>query len=450
MNRTERWSRRRVLRATLGGTAVTLGLPLLDCFLNTNGTALANGAPLPVRFGIWHWGLGNQPGRWAPQDAGPLKQLGPELAPLERLKDKINVVSGLKVMVEATPVPVHAGHMALLTGVVPGEGRAAAVPTIDSLVADGIGTTTRFKSLEASGVAVGSGTPFGNISFGARGAAKPPEVSPAGLYTRIFGPDFRDPNQADFKPDPLLMASQSVLSAMGEQRTSLFKAVGATDRARLDEYFTSFRQLEHQVALRLQKPAPLQACSLPQGTQDQGRGSEVNAVLDTNRIMAGLLAHAFACDQTRVFSYVFTPGIANIHFAGDPSTYHSHTHEDRVDEKLGYQVGVSKLAMESMKGFASFIDAFDSIKEGDGTLLDRTLLLAVTDTSNARLHEVENIPVYTAGKAGGAMRTGLHVIAHQDPITRASLTAMRAMKLPVGSFGTGSIQTSRALSELLV
>jgi len=89
-------NRRRILKGMLGGSAVTVALPLLDCFLNTNGTAFASGQALPVCFGTWFWGLGFNPGRWEPATAGKITEFGPELAGLTPYKDKVNVYSGTK------------------------------------------------------------------------------------------------------------------------------------------------------------------------------------------------------------------------------------------------------------------------------------------------------------------------------------------------------------------
>ena len=94
-------SRRSVLRGMLGGTAVTVGLPFLDCMLNTNGTALAaTGAPLPLVFGTYFWGCGLNPGRWEPATVGKGYDFGTELQPLAAYRDKINLFSGLKVFLD--------------------------------------------------------------------------------------------------------------------------------------------------------------------------------------------------------------------------------------------------------------------------------------------------------------------------------------------------------------
>src|SRR5665213_1638713 len=92
---------RTILRGMLGGSAVTVGLPLLDCFLNTNGTAFAaTGAPLPVRFGTWFWGCGLNPGRWVPQKTGANYDTPAEIKVLEPFKDRLSVFSGFRAITD--------------------------------------------------------------------------------------------------------------------------------------------------------------------------------------------------------------------------------------------------------------------------------------------------------------------------------------------------------------
>ena len=93
--------------------------------------------------------------------------------------------------------------------------------------------------------------------------------------------------------------------------------------------------------------------------------------------------------------------------------------------------------------------ALDSIKEGDGTLLDRTLIMATSDTGYAKLHTLENIPLFTAGGAGGRIKTGIHVAAKGDPATRVGLTVQQALGVPINSWGTDSMQTSKTIAEVL-
>jgi hypothetical protein len=209
-------SRRRVLRGVLGGSAVTVGLPFLNCFLNESGTALAaTGKELPTCFGTWFQGLGLSPGFWEPDVAGAIQQMPLQLEPLAAFKNKLNVYSGMRVFLDSHPPKVHStGALAVLGGGIPFEGDA--FPSIDTLVADHIGTRTRFRSIEVA--CNGSRASYSRKSASAN---NPSETSPARLYTRIFGPDFKDPNAAEFTPDPKTMARKGVLSAFSEERKGL-------------------------------------------------------------------------------------------------------------------------------------------------------------------------------------------------------------------------------------
>jgi len=437
--------RRSVLRGVMGGTAVSVGLPFLDCFLNTNGTALAaTGAQLPVRFGTWFWGLGLNPGRWEPNTEGKIDQLGAELQPLNAFKDRINVFSGMKAFLDGKPLQVHtSGAQAILTGTVP-RGQPTQ-PSIDTIVADVIGTRTRFRSLEVA--CAGNASHSQSRRNGA--VVNPAEVSPAALYTRIFGPEFKDPNAADFKPDPAVMARRSALSAVVEDRKSFAKTLGAADKARLDEYFTSLRSLEQQLDLELSKPAPLESCTVPAQAEETVIGTELEMVKTNHKIFAGLLAHALACGQTRVINVAFTDSTSSLRKAGGHQTHHEYSHEEPVDAVLGYQPTMEWFFAHVMESFAYLLTSLDGIKEGDRSLLDRMLIMTGTDHGYAKLHGVENIPVLTAGGANGRVKTGLHFRAGGDSVSRIGLTVQQAMGVAVSTWGSESNQTSKPFGDML-
>ena len=196
---TGRMNRRTILRGMLGGTAVGIGMPLLDCFLNTNGTALASGAPLPVRFGTWFWGCGLNPGRWIPNKVGTDYDMPAEIKVLAPYKDRLSVFSGFKAIVDGKPAVVHyTGSMSILTGSAPKDMQSVEAPTFDTFVADAIGTTTRFRSLELAA----TGNPRDSNSRRSSAVINPAEGSPLAFYTRLFGPDFKDPNARRFRARP--------------------------------------------------------------------------------------------------------------------------------------------------------------------------------------------------------------------------------------------------------
>ena len=435
-------NRRNVLRGALGGAAITVGLPFLDCFLNSNGTALAaTGKALPVCFGTWYQGLGFNNGRWLPNKTGTNYENNVELKMFDPFKPRMNIISGTKYFLDGRPLETHTtGWQIASTGMIPSGVNSG--PSLDSTIADVIGTRTRFRSIEVS--LDGSRTSYSNRSGSSR---NPSEPSPVALYTRIFGPEFKDPNAAKFTPDPMVMARQSVLSAIKDERQDMVRQLGAADRARIDEYFTAVRQIEHQLDLEMQKPQPLPTCTMPQKVTESAVGRMVGEAEINNKLFSQLLAHALACGQTRVIN--INSGSNGLRKPGSTQTWHSWTHEEPVDEKLGYQPEVTWFINWNNNQFAAFLKALDSVREGPGTLLDRTAVLWQTDHGYARTHTMDMLPILTIGGAGGRLKTGQHVALLGDPATRVGLTLQQAFEVPITSWGALSNQTSKTVTELL-
>jgi Protein of unknown function (DUF1552) len=445
-----KWTRRRVLKGMLGGTAVTVALPMLDCFLDGNGQALASGAPIPVRFGTWFWGCGINAARWIPDKVGADYDLKPELLPIEPYKKKVTVLSGFNCTLGGKPnLPHWSGVMATLTGSPPmkggmGSGTAEA-PTIDCLVADAIGNGTRFRSLEVAC----TGQSGVSYSMRAGSTVNPSEVDPISLYRRIFGPEYQDPNAGEFKPDPAIMLRRSVLSSVSDEREALLRTVGAADRARVDQYFTSLRGIEEQLGLMLEKPAPALACVKPKEPAKTQLGPTWETAVKNHDVLADLLVMALACNQTRVFNVALSTAASNLRRDGSAVSFHELTHEEPVDEKLGYQPKSTFFIERSMETFASVLRKLDSVKEGDGTLLDHSLVLATSESNYAKLHTIDSLPVMIAGTAGGKWRAGQHLVGKGDPISRVGLTVQQALGMPVGSWGGGAMATSKAIGEVI-
>lgn len=446
-------SRRQILRSMMGGGVVSLTLPFLDCFLNNNGTALASGAPIPTRFGTWYWGMGQTPDR-AVKDkiaTGPGIEFLEETEALIRHKDKLNYFGKFNMPLDGRSNYTHfSGWVANRTGTAPEAGGNIPAPTLDLLIADEIGNGTRFRTLDVSSVGMARENYSARNTFN-RAAA---EIDPVALFDRIYGPEFADPNKADFKPDPNVRMRKSVLSAFTEETKDYMKTLGAADKQRMDQYFTSIREIENQLALQLTKPEPNQACVVPTrpgelGPDEVAKVREMDSVIETHKVMTEILAMAVACNQTNVFNMVFTDSFANVRRVGETYTHHLLTHEEAVDADRGYQPLTYWFNKKSMDGLASFIDIIDSIPEGDGTLLDNCLVFASSETNYARLHTIDGVPVYLIGGAGGRMKQGMYVAGGGDPITRVGLTAMQIMGVPIQNWGTKSLGTSKTISEIV-
>lgn len=440
-------TRRRVLRGMLNGTAVTIGLPLLNCFLNDNGTALASGAPMPVRFGTWGWGLGMNKSIFVPKKLGADFDLPEEIAALAPIRRHINLITNSTYYRDNYQNLCHyTGWVIARTGAAPKDGRDMPGETIDVTIANQIGGSTRFKSLTATA----TGDVRNTYSYENSNTPNSPEWSPLQFYTRLFGPDFPDPNAKEFKPDPRVMVRKSVLSGVMDQTNSLMKQVGAEDKQRLDQYFTGLRHLEQQFQQRLEKPEPIAACHRPGEIKvDPAMGQEEAAVAHRHRMMTDLLVMALACDQTRVFNMAYTNANSSTIKPGYEKPHHTTTHEEPVDMKLGYQPTASWFTRRALESWAYFVDAFTKIKEGDGTLLDNVFIYATTDHGYARTHSLDNIPMFTAGRAGGKVKSGYHIDLGATATTRVGYTAMRLFGVDKPSWGVNSNNTNKEVSEIL-
>lgn len=445
------WERRSVLQGMMRGAAVTVGLPLLDLFLDGNGEALAAGSPIPSRYGTWFWGCGINHARFFPDKLGADYDLKTELQPIAPYKNKVTVFSGFNALLGGKPnLPHWSGVMATLTGTAPSrggmDGGSTDAPTIDTLVADAIGTGTRFKSLELA--CTGNSA----VSYSMREGAtvNPSEVDPVSLYRRLFGPEFRDPNAAAFTPDTGVMLRRSVLSSIKDERDALSRRIGAGDRSRLDQYFTSVRELEQQLGHLLQKPPPAEACAVMKEPGKVEPGPTWEAATCTHDLLVSLLVMALACNQTRVFNIALSRAASNLRRTGEAVAFHELTHEEPIDEKLGYQPKSTFFMERSMEAFASLLKAMDGIKEGNGTLLDHSLILATSESNYAKLHTLDSVPVLVAGTAGGRWRSGMHIDGKGDATSRVGLTIQQALGMPVAKWGTGAMETARPISEVLV
>lgn len=441
------------LRGLLAGSAVTVGVPLLEFFLDANGKAFAakaGGGNLPIRFGTWFWGCGMIPSRWVPKNTGADYDLPPQLAPIKPVQQHISVLSGFNVDLGAKSNQPHiSGPTALRTGMAADSWQLIGAPTFDVLITDAIGSGSFFRSLEMSA----DGNPRTTFSYRSGNAMNASVPTPLELYSKVFGTDFHDPNASTFSPDPKIMVRESVLSGVSEQRQKLLKRVGANDRARLDEYYTSLREVEQKLALQLQKPPPAKACSVPAAPAASLAGtdfSDVQLRMENHKLMAQLLAMALACNQTKSFNMVFSTAASDLRHAGNTTAYHQSTHEEMIDRSIGYQPSVDVFATQSMQAWADFVAALASIKEGDGTLLDNTLVFAHSDVSFAKNHDVNNIPMMTAGRAGHRIKSGIHIHGGGDAATRAGLTMQQLMGVSVDGWGEQGMRTTKTITELMV
>jgi hypothetical protein len=178
-------------------------------------------------------------------------------------------------------------------------------------------------------------------------------------------------------------------------------------------------------------------------------GVDVEMVQTRHRLLTDLMVMAVACDQTRVFNMAYSNAQANTIKAGYEKPHHTTTHEEPIDAKLGYQPNHAYFASRAIEEWAYFVEAFTKVREGSGTLLDNMLIYANTDHGDARVHALDKLVSFTAGRAGGRVKTGLHVDAGGSGVTRVGFTALRLMGLEVPAWGVKSNRTSSPFNEIV-
>jgi hypothetical protein len=412
-----RISRRTVLRGALGGAGISFALPPLEAMFNGNGTAYADGAAIPTRLGIFFWGNGMKPDRWVPVDTGPNWTPSPSLAPLATLgiKDYVNVVTGTRIT-SGDERGHHSGTVGILSGAPLISQPAGAAPyrstfskpSIDQVAANIIGTTSKFKSLEvgiSNRLDISEGTTLHYLSHNGPDSFNEPQYDPAKVFDRLFGAGFTPPN-ATTTPvvDAALAYRKSVLDAVLGDFTSMRARAGAADKVRLDMHAEGVRSIENRLSLT-SVPPPV-ACKLPVKPNSFVDQNGQEQIEPKTKAMGDLIAMALACNQTRVFSMMYTGSVASTVFwqVGLSSGHHQLTHDEP-----GLQPQVQSSTVFTVKMFGTLLQSLKAIPEGAGNVLDNCAVLGTSDTSDGRFHNIRDFPILVGGKAGGYFKyPGIH------------------------------------------
>ncbi|MEC9400598.1 MAG: DUF1552 domain-containing protein, partial [Myxococcota bacterium] len=336
------------------------------------------------------------------------------------------------------------GEAGILSGaalIIEGEHNTFRAPSIDQIIANEIGTTTRFKSIEFGAQAGGGG------SYNGPDNRNPPETSPFALYERVFGAGFRAPGE-EGEIDPKIALRRSVLDAVMEDSKKLQARVGANDKRRLEQHFTSIRELELRLS-RLEEDPPSRAACMRPGDTPMMAYPDVDGrpqITAKNRAMCDIMAMALACDQTRVFSNFITAPVNNLLFQGAMAGHHQLTHDEPGD-----QPQVHAIVLQLMEEVAYMIETLRAVPEGDATLLDNCGVLITTDVSYGRTHSLDEFPILIAGSAGGKLKKGYHYRSqNKENASKVHVTLMRALGINVEGFGVDEGFASDSIGALEV
>lgn len=421
-------------RTFLKGAGITLALPWLDAMsVRANSVTTAGSiAPgeAPRRAVFCFFGLGINGRDFTPADAGQNYTVTPILKPLEALRRDFTVVSGLKL----THSGGHVGDRTFLTGTNTRSAGAKLRVSCDQELAAAIGRQTRFPSLT---LGIKRGTGFGGyydqtLSWSPSGTPIPSENRPHVLFDQLFRQDSADTlnsRESEF------IRRSSVLDSLREEARRLSGALGADDRRKLDEYLTGIRDLERRMQDEkdwLRKPKPnVHALTFgkEQALDPDKSGLEYRRY---QRLMYDVIALALQTDSTRVISYLARmdgqDGTGSWRELGNPYNYHEMTHHGEDPDKLKW---FTQADIWYMEDWAYFLGKLKSIQEGDGTLLDQTLVAYGSSGGAINAHHNHHLPTMLAGGSRLGIKHQGHLIQEDVRLGNLWSTVFNRMHVPL-------------------
>ncbi len=420
-------SRRQVLR----GAGAAIGLPLLESMSPAGRLRAATTGPVS-RLACIYIPHGAVMREWTPPaSTGTTLALSRTLASLAPFRDALTVVSGLTLPnaygEDASAGANHQRSSAVwLTGVAPGP---EPVPSMgvsaDQVAARHIGQQTPLPSLEVSL------EERSTISWSAPTVPLPMESNPQTLFTRLFG-DGSTPQQRDTRRS----MSRSLLDSIVEEIAMLNVGLPAGDRARLDRYLTSVREVERRIALASnQLSADLDVPEKPIGVPE-----DFEAHLS---VMLELIALAWEADITRVTTMMIAQEVSNAVYpqSGITEPFHNLSHHSEVPAKIERLASLNAYHARTVVG--GFLERLSQTPDGDRTLLDTAAVLYGSGMSNSNQHDHEPLPILVAGTANGRLSGGRHIrVDAGTPMSNLLVGLLRGLDIPLESFAdsTGALE----------
>ncbi len=427
-------SKRRPLsrRMFLKGTGVALALPLLDSM--TVPFARADAAPSaarPRRFLAINQNLGVLPDLFFPADAGRDYAPSPYLQLLQGHRNDFTVMSGVSHPgVDGS----HTSDICFLTAAPhPGSSSFRNTISLDQFIAERIGIQTRYPSLTLA-----VNTRSRSLSYSGTGVAIPPEDKASEVFKQLFLQGTPEQVEAQVRQ---LDTGRSILDAVAEHAKELQRKGSVRDRERLDQYFSSVRDLENRLTASRgweQKPKPVVQEEAPVDPADPA------LYMEKVDIMYNLARLSFETDSTRAITLMLdSVSTRALTIPGTSFTdgYHNLSHHGRSEEK---RAQLKVLDEAHMKLLAELFSSLKSVREGDETLLDRTMVYFGSNLGDANKHVTTNVPVIFAG---GGFKHGQHLAFDTEknyPLANLFVSVLQRMEIPADKFAS-STGTMRGL-----
>ena len=426
-------------RTLLKGLGAAVALPMLDAMIPAFAAPGSSAAARRMAFiyvpnGIFMPQL-------TPETAGAGFQMTRILEPIAPWREDWMVLSGLTLN-GGRALGDGAGDHAraagsFLTSAHPVKTAGADIKagvSVDQMATQAVGNQTRFPSLELTcedGRLVGNcdsgySCAYSNsISWRTPSSPNPAEINPRAVFERLFGDADLDPKVRAKRA----LYHKSILDFVSEDTKRLEGNLGSTDRRKLDEYLFAVREIEQRI-----EKAEKESANLPVPTMERPAGVPVD-FSDHAKLMFDLMLAAFQTDQTRIATFMIgregsgrTYREINISDAHHPLTHHRNNPE--MVEK------VAQINCYHMQQFATFLRKMKETKEGDGSLLDHSMIVYGSGLSDGNRHAHDHLPVILAGRAGGSIKSGRHVIyPAETPMANLYVAMLDRMGVPRESFG---------------
>ena len=436
-------------RTVLRGLGASLALPLLDGMVPAYA-ALRKTAANPVRrLGVCYVPNGMEMRAWTPAGEGREFELSQILQPLAPFRSQTNVLTGLADKV-AVPRPGegigdHARASAtFLTGVHVKKTEGADIRagiSMDQIAAQQLGAETQLASLELGVDSVetlgacdaGYSCAYTNtIAWRTATTPLPMENDPRAVFERLFGSTDSTDVAARLAR---IRQDRSVLDYVGDRVAGLQQTLGPGDRTKLDQYFDAVRDVERRIHMaEEQSDREIPLFEQPAGIPDTFEAH--------SRLMFDLLALAYQTDLTRVGTFMLSREVSGRAYPeiGVPDSHHGCSHHQNDPAKLEK---LAKINTFHMQQFAYFLDKLQSTPDGDGTLLDHSMLIYGSGISDGNIHFHMDLPVVMVGGGGGTLKGGRHLrYANDAPLTNLYVSVLGKLGIPVERFGdsTGKLE----------
>ena len=432
-------------RTFLRGMGVTLALPLLDSMIPAQTLTRKTAAAASPRLGFVYVPHGAIMDKWTPATEGAGFEFSPILKSLEPFRDRLNIISGMGHRA-ADSTAVHSlSPTTWLSGVRPKPTQgtdAFAGVTADQIAALAIGQDTILPSMELaiedhSGLIGACDRDYGciymnTLSWRTPTTPLPMEVNPRKVFESMFG-------QGGSAADRLarIEGDRSILDAVTKEATGLQAKLGPQDRLKISEYLENVREIERRIQKASQQVDP--NMKLP----EQPAGIPFSYEEHVG-IMYDLLALAYQANVSRVFTFMMAREVSNRTYpqVGVSDGHHATSHHQNRADKIEKLV---KIQTYHLALFTKFLQKLSTTQDGDGSLLDHSLILYGSNMSNSNAHNHFPLPTLLLGGGAGTMKGGYHIKQpDHTPMTNVLLTMLHKAGVPVESLGdsTGVIETA--------